>query len=171
VVGREAECQVLRVIPASAQAQEQTTTADAVGGDRHLRQKRRAANTGASLFGTVLADAGPGGPADSVESFAAVLAGNTPNAAAGGLGALPDLPALAAAVTKAKGACRSPGAVAVASRITGAAGASHRWLPRLSGRYGVIAMETGVRPTLIALPASSVAVQIGVTVFEPLLTT
>lgn len=43
VVGREAEGQVIRVIPASAQAQGETTTADAVGGDRHLRQQRRAA--------------------------------------------------------------------------------------------------------------------------------
>jgi hypothetical protein len=43
--------------------------------------------------------------------------------------------------------------------------------PRLSGRYGVMAMETGARPTLIAVPALLVTVEIGVTVFEPLLTT
>ena len=60
----------------------------------------------------------------------------------------------------------------VTVRISGVAGASHRWArPRLSGRYGVMAMETGARPTLIAVPALLVTVEIGVTVFEPLLTT
>jgi transcriptional regulator with XRE-family HTH domain len=79
-----------------------------------VRRRTFVTLTGASLFGAVLAGAGPGGPADNVESFATVLAGNTPNAAAGGPGALPDLPALAAAVTKAKGAyqaCRYAGMI------------------------------------------------------------
>jgi hypothetical protein len=43
VARREAECQVLPVAPASAQTQHETITADAVGGDCHLRQQRRAA--------------------------------------------------------------------------------------------------------------------------------
>ena len=42
---------------------------------------------------------------------------------------------------------------------------------RLAALYGVIAMETGATPTLIALPAVLVAAPIGVTVPEPLLTT
>ncbi len=58
------------------------------------------------------------------------------------------------------------------SWISGTAGACRHWArPRLSGRYGVNAMETGARPTLMAVPASPVVVQIGVTVSEPLLTT
>jgi hypothetical protein len=43
--------------------------------------------------------------------------------------------------------------------------------PGLSGSYGVIAMAEGLLPTLIALRAVLVAVRIGVTVPEPLLTT
>ena len=37
--------------------------------------------------------------------------------------------------------------------------------------YGVIAMEMGALPTLIAWPARPVRMEIGVTVSEPLLTT
>jgi len=43
--------------------------------------------------------------------------------------------------------------------------------PRMAALYGVIAMETGAAPTLIALPAVLVPVPTGVTVPEPLLTT
>jgi hypothetical protein len=41
----------------------------------------------------------------------------------------------------------------------------------LSGRYGVMAMATGLIPTLMARPAALVAVLIGVTVPEMLLAT
>jgi hypothetical protein len=46
----------------------------------------------------------------------------------------------------------------------------HRARPRLPGCYGVIAMAVGLAPTLIALPALLVAVLIGITVPEPLMT-
>ena len=58
--------------------------------------------SGASLFGAVMASAGPGGAGDAVEAFAAVLAGYSPDAAADRLDALPDLEALSAAVASAK---------------------------------------------------------------------
>lgn len=48
----------------------------------------------------------------------------------------------------------------------------YRWAwPRLPGRYGVIAMAMGCFPTAMALPVVLVAVRIGVTVPEPVLTT
>ena len=75
-----------------------------------------------------------------------------------------------------RGLRRVLGLLASARRHPGAqrrpAGAARRCgRPRLAALYGVIAMETGAAPTLIALPAVLVAVPTGVTVPEPLLTT
>ena len=67
-----------------------------------VRRRTFVSLTGASLFGAILASAGPGGLADGVESFAAVLAGYLPDTAPGALDAPPDLSALSAAVAKAK---------------------------------------------------------------------
>jgi transcriptional regulator with XRE-family HTH domain len=67
-----------------------------------VRRRTFVGLTGASLFGAILASAAPGGPDESVESFAALLAGNTPETAAGGPRTPPDLPELATAATKAK---------------------------------------------------------------------
>jgi tetratricopeptide (TPR) repeat protein len=67
-----------------------------------VRRRTFVGLTGASLFGAVLASAVPGDPADSVESFAALLAGNTPDTQPAGPGASSNLPELAAAVAKAK---------------------------------------------------------------------
>ncbi len=58
--------------------------------------------TGASLFGAVLADTARGGLADSIESFAAVLAAYSPDTPGGALDTPPDIAALAAAVARAK---------------------------------------------------------------------
>jgi transcriptional regulator with XRE-family HTH domain len=78
---------------------------DSSGGEEDedpVRRRTFVGLTGASLFGAVLASAVPGDPADNIESFAALLAGNTPNSQPTGPVAPPDLPELAAAVAKAK---------------------------------------------------------------------
>ena len=79
------------------------STVDLPGGEEDpVRRRTFVSLTGASLFGAVLASAGPGGPGDAVEAFAAVLAGYSPGDAADRLDALPDLEALSAAVASAK---------------------------------------------------------------------
>ena len=63
-----------------------------------------------------------------------------------------------------------PGTRRSQSGPAGARGRRVGW-PGLLIPYRVIAMETGALPTLIALPALPVTMEIGVTVPEPLLTT
>jgi len=65
-----------------------------------VRRRSFVGLTGASLFGAILADPARSGPADAIESFAAVLA--TYDTAGPSLDAPPDLAALAAAVARAK---------------------------------------------------------------------
>ena len=78
------------------------STVDLPGGEEGPVQRRTFVSlSGASLFGAVMASAGPGGAGDAVEAFAAVLAGYSPDAA-DRLDALPDLEALSAAVASAK---------------------------------------------------------------------
>lgn len=78
-------------------------TVDLPGGEEDpVRRRTFVSLTGASLFGAVLASSGPGGPADAVEAFAAVLAGYTPDAVGESPDAPPDLAALSAAVARAK---------------------------------------------------------------------
>jgi len=67
-----------------------------------VRRRTFVGLTGVSLFGAVMAGAGPSGAGDAVEAFAAVLAGYSPEAAADHLDAAPDLEALTAAVAGAK---------------------------------------------------------------------
>src|SRR6266581_1977812 len=86
--------------PASAPS---PLTVDLPGGEEDpVRRRTFVSLTGASLFGAVLASTGPGGPADAVEAFAAVLAGYMPAAVGESLEAPPDLAALSAAVAQAK---------------------------------------------------------------------
>lgn len=78
-------------------------TVDLPGGEEDpVRRRTFVSLTGASLFGAVLASTGPGGPADAVEAFAAVLAGYSTDAAGEGPSAPPGLATLSAAVAHAK---------------------------------------------------------------------
>ena len=70
--------------------------------DPSVRRRTFVGLTGAALFGAVLADPIRSGPPDAIESFAAVLASYTPGPAGSALDEPPDLPALAAAVARAK---------------------------------------------------------------------
>ncbi len=70
--------------------------------DPSVRRRTFVGLTGAALFGAVLADPIRSGPADAIESFAAVLAAYAPPDAGPLLDGPPDLPALAAAVARAK---------------------------------------------------------------------
>jgi hypothetical protein len=67
-----------------------------------VRRRTFVGLTGASLFGAVLADSARRSPAGAIESFAAVLATYSTNTADAVPGAPPDVPALAAAVARAK---------------------------------------------------------------------
>jgi hypothetical protein len=75
---------------------------DSEGGEDPVRRRTFVGLTGASLFGAVLADTARGGQADTIESFAAVLAAYSPDTPDGAPDTPPDLAALAAAVTRAK---------------------------------------------------------------------
>src|ERR1039458_8036725 len=70
--------------------------------DPSVRRRTFVGLTGAALFGAVLADPIRSGPADAIESFAAVLAAYAPDTAGSTLDEPPDLPSLAAAVARAK---------------------------------------------------------------------
>jgi transcriptional regulator with XRE-family HTH domain len=92
-----------------------------------VRRRTFVGLTGASLFGAILADPAHSGPADAIESFAAVLA--TYDATGSALDAPPDLAALAAAVARTKRdyqACRYSGVTkdlpALLSRLQAACG-------------------------------------------------
>ena len=77
-----------------------------------VRRRTFVGLTGASLFGAIMADTARRAPADSIESFAAVLATYASDTASPALDAPPDLPSLAAAVARAKRdyqACRYSG--------------------------------------------------------------
>jgi transcriptional regulator with XRE-family HTH domain len=67
-----------------------------------VRRRTFVGLTGASLFGAILADRARSGPADAIESFAAVLAAYSSDTADAALDSPPDLSALAAAVARAK---------------------------------------------------------------------
>ncbi len=78
---------------------------DSKGDEPSVRRRTFVGLTGASLFGAILADTARSGPADAIESFAAVLAAyssDTADTADAALGSPPDLPALAATVAQAK---------------------------------------------------------------------
>ena len=70
--------------------------------DPSVRRRTFVGLTGAALFGAVLADPTRSGPADAIESFAAVLAAYAPDTAGSALDEPPDLLSLAAAVGRAK---------------------------------------------------------------------
>jgi hypothetical protein len=70
--------------------------------DPSVRRRTFVGLTGATLFGAVLADPIRSGPADAIESFAAVLAAYASDAAGSTQDEPPDLPSLAAAVARAK---------------------------------------------------------------------
>jgi hypothetical protein len=70
--------------------------------DPSVRRRTFVGLTGAALFGAVLADPIRSGPADAIESFAAVLAAYAPDTAGSTLDESPDLPSLAAALARAK---------------------------------------------------------------------
>ena len=70
--------------------------------DPSVRRRTFVGLTGAAIFGAVLADPIRSGPADAIESFAAVLAAYAPENAGPALDEPPDLPSLAAAVARAK---------------------------------------------------------------------
>lgn len=67
-----------------------------------VRRRTFVGLSGASLFGAILADTARGGPADAIESFAAVLAAYSADTEGAALDTPPDLSALAAAVARAK---------------------------------------------------------------------
>ena len=70
--------------------------------DPSVRRRTFVGLTGTALFGAILADPIRSGPADAIESFAAVLAAYAPEDAGPCLDGPPDLPSLAAAVASAK---------------------------------------------------------------------
>jgi len=70
--------------------------------DPSVRRRTFVGLTGAALFGAILADPIRSGPADAIESFAAVLASYAPDTAGSALDEPPDLPSLASAVAQAK---------------------------------------------------------------------
>jgi len=86
-----------------------------------VRRRTFVGLTGASLFGAVLASAAPDASVGGVERLAAVLAGySSPDATAEGLNAQPELPALSAAVAKAKSdyqACQYTDVINVLPRL------------------------------------------------------
>ncbi len=67
-----------------------------------VRRRTFVGLTGASLFGTILADPARSSPADAIEPFAAVLATYAPDTADTTLDTPPDLPSLVTAVGRAK---------------------------------------------------------------------
>jgi transcriptional regulator with XRE-family HTH domain len=78
-------------------------TVDLPGGEEDpVRRRTFVSLSGVSLFGAIMASAGPGGAGDAVEAFAAVLAGYSPDDAADRLDTPPDLKALSTAVVSAK---------------------------------------------------------------------
>jgi len=130
-------------------------TVELPGGEEDpVRRRTFVSLTGASLFGAVLASSGPGGPADSVEAFAAALAGYTPDAAAGGLDALmPDLAALSAAVAQAK---RDYQACRYTEVISGLPGL----LTRVQAACGALAGERQAQAYTLSAEAHHVAASI-----------
>jgi transcriptional regulator with XRE-family HTH domain len=79
-------------------------SAEVADGEENESVRRRTfvGLTGASLFGMILADPTRNGPADAIESFAAVLATYAPATTGADLDAPPDVPSLATAVARAK---------------------------------------------------------------------
>jgi transcriptional regulator with XRE-family HTH domain len=77
-------------------------TGDSEEDEPSVRRRTFVGLTGASLFGAILADTARSGPADAIESFAAVLATYASDTAGSALDAPPDLATLAAAVARAK---------------------------------------------------------------------
>lgn len=129
-------------------------TVDLPGGEEDpVRRRTFVSLTGASLFGAVLASTGPGGPAESVEAFAAVLAGYSPDAAARELDAPFDLAALSAAVAQAK---RDYQACRYTEVISGLPGL----LTRVQAACGALAGERQAQAYTLSAEAHHVAASI-----------
>lgn len=91
--------------------------ADSEEDESPVRRRTFVGLTGAALASAVLADTTSGGWADAIESFATVLVSRTPDTAASGLGDLPDVPSLAAAVADVKRGYQACRYTAAAKRL------------------------------------------------------
>jgi hypothetical protein len=88
--------------PPAVSGQLSADAGDSEEDDPSVRRRTFVGQTGAALFGAVLADPTRSDQADAIESFAAVLAAYAPETAGSTLDEPPDLPSLAAAVARAK---------------------------------------------------------------------